>query len=189
MSVGVECGVWSVEYDSAVSGEPPSDNEDGAGKPGTSKSAHTCLLDHTLLECSRVANDLLARNIQRQEEEEDDLPGLMVPSNSDDSDVDYRQKELEEEEDNDLPDLLPQSDSDNSDDGYRQEELYAFLQEENYSPFDESSYDMYASEEEAEHGYSKDFSLALQQNDVLTSSQPFPGDRQAVDPTYVEGEY
>ena len=23
MSVGVECGVWSVEYDSAVSGEPP----------------------------------------------------------------------------------------------------------------------------------------------------------------------
>jgi hypothetical protein len=23
MSVSVECGVWSVEYDSAVSGEPP----------------------------------------------------------------------------------------------------------------------------------------------------------------------
>ena len=24
VSVSVECGVWSVEYDSAVSGEPPS---------------------------------------------------------------------------------------------------------------------------------------------------------------------
>jgi hypothetical protein len=26
MSVSVECGVWSVEYDSAVSGEPPYEN-------------------------------------------------------------------------------------------------------------------------------------------------------------------
>ena len=65
--------------------------------------------------------------------------------------------------------------------------MESLLREENYTPFDETSHE--DAELASGPAQNYDYSLVLCLNEILTESQPFPGDGAAVDPTFMDGEF
>ena len=128
-----------------------------------SGSLHTCWQDHEIVECP------LDENVMECPPQEN---------------------KVSEDVYQDLLSLIALSEDSDENNEERQEELLAFLEEDQYLPFN-SDYLHGINDPVANvmlsHG--SDYSAITRLNDVLTASQPFPGDGPPIDPSYVEGEY
>ena len=139
----------------------PTDDEDDDPSPQTN-GTHACPPDHELEDCCRSEGEDMAGPIEGSGLAYDDLPGLDALSESDDEDDDAYQTVNESKESiKALADLLFEGLLDPIPESINR--IRPSLQ----------------SDEDRMNQWIKD---------ILTDYQPFPGDGQAIDPTYEEGD-